>query len=88
MNIDISDILESINKESTKEVELTLDTFSSRLGDFPITQKAPVKLHIANIENAKIEIDGSVDLVVRTNFKKKQEPAPTSMNIDQSLIHL
>ena len=82
MNIDISDILESINKESTKEVELTLDTFSSRLGDFPITQKAPVKLHIANIENAKIEIDGSVDLVVGTTCARCLESAPTSMHID------
>ena len=50
--IDISTIVKSINKETTIETELTLTSFESRLGDYPILKKQPISLHISNVENA------------------------------------
>ncbi len=64
MKIDISMIAKSINKELTEEAELTLSSFGSKLGDFPIISKAPVVLHIRNEENAAVWINGTVALEV------------------------
>lgn len=38
--IDISTIVKSINKEATIETELTLTSFESRLGDYPILKSS------------------------------------------------
>ena len=51
MIINISDIIESVNKERTEEVFVEMKTFSSRLGNFPILSSKPIALHIANREN-------------------------------------
>ena len=48
--IDISTIVKSINKETTIETELTLTSFESRLGDYPILKKQPISLHISTFE--------------------------------------
>ena len=51
MKIDLSIITKSINKELTQEADISLTSFRSRLGDFPIVRKAPVTLQIRNEEN-------------------------------------
>ena len=82
MKIDVSDILQSINKEVTKEVTISLDVFSSKLGDFTISQKAPVSLHIMNQENKRLLIQGSTDMVFDTVCGRCLETVPTSLHID------
>ena len=82
MNIDISMIAKSINQEMTKTAEITLDMFSSRLGDFPISRKAPVKLHICNQENAAVLITGTVDIEVMIPCARCLEEVPTSIRFD------
>ena len=62
MKIDISQIVTSINKEADYDVELVMDMFQSKMGDFPITGKAPITFHIANVENKQLRISGIVDL--------------------------
>ena len=52
MIIDISDVISCENKEITKEVQIELKSFVSRLGEFPITKAAPIELKIANCEQA------------------------------------
>ncbi len=64
MTIDISDILSCENKEVTEEVQIGMKSFSSRLGDFPITRCAPIDIRIANRENKRLLIQGDVDLTV------------------------
>ena len=51
MIIDISKVINSINKEISEEVVIEMASFESRLGDFPILKKTPVTLTIANREN-------------------------------------
>ena len=82
MNIDISMIAKSINQEMTKTAEITLDMFSSRLGDFPISRKAPVELHICNQENAAVLITGTVDIEVMIPCARCLEEVPTRIHFD------
>ena len=82
MNIDISMIAKSINQEMTQTAEITLDMFSSRLGDFPISRKAPVELHICNQENAAVLITGTVDIEVMIPCARCLEEVPTSIRFD------
>ena len=56
MIIDISDILSCENKEETKQVQIELTSFISKLGEFPIISAAPIELRIANRENKRLLI--------------------------------
>ena len=46
MIIDISDILSCENKEETKQVQIELTSFISKLGEFPIISAAPIELRM------------------------------------------
>ena len=82
MIIDVSTIVKSINRETTEEVVIEMTTFSSRLGDFPILKKSPVKLRIANQENKKLFISGTVDMEVSIPCGRCLEEVPTSIHFD------
>ncbi len=82
MIINISDILQSANKERTEVATIEMDTFSSRLGDFPITQKAPISLRIANQENTQLFITGSVDLELMIPCGRCLKEVPTALHFE------
>jgi uncharacterized protein len=82
MIIDISTIVKSINRERTEEVVIEMTAFSSRLGDFPILKKSPVELRIANQENKKLLIQGTVDIEVAIPCGRCLEEVPTSVHFD------
>ena len=82
MIINISDILQSANKERTEEVTIGFDTFSSRLGDFPVTRKAPIQLRIANRENKKLVITGTCDIGVDIPCDRCLTKVPTDIHFD------
>lgn len=88
MLIDISEIVSCENKEITKEVSIELDTFVSRLGEFPITKKAPIDITIANRENKRLLIRGDVDLTVSIPCNRCLEDVPTDIHfsIDKELM--
>jgi uncharacterized protein len=80
--INISDILQSANKEKTIDAVIELDTFSSRLGDFPIIHKTPVSLRIENREDKQLLISGTVDLDVDIPCNRCLESVPTNIHFD------
>ena len=82
MIIDISKVVKSINKEVSEEVSIELDFFESRLGKFPILQKSPVVLTIANQENATVFIKGSVDVTLSIPCGRCLEEVPTQICFD------
>ena len=82
MIIDISKVVKSINKEVSEEVSIELTSFESRLGDFPILQKSPVVLSIANQENAAVFIRGSVDITLSIPCGRCLEEVPTQICFD------
>ena len=88
MIIDISTLVRSINKEETKDVILEMNTFASRLGDFPILKKSPVQLHLANQDNKKLLVKGSVEIEVGIPCGRCLEEVPTTIcfDIDKELL--
>ena len=88
MVIDISNVVTCENREVIKEVQIELDAFCSRLGDFPITKKAPVELKITNQENKKLFIRGTVDFTALIPCSRCLEEIPTNIHfdIDKELI--
>ena len=87
MLIDISEIVSCENKEITKEVQFELNSFLSKLGEFPITKKAPIDIRIANRENKRLLIQGEVDLTVSIPCSRCLEEVPTDIHfsIDKEL---
>ena len=81
MLIDISEIVSCENKEITKEVSIELNSFISKLGEFPITKKAPIDIRIANRENKRLLIQGDVDLTVSIPCSRCLEDVPTDIHI-------
>lgn len=82
MVINISDIIESVNKERTEEVSIEMEVFSSRLGNFPILSSKPIALHIANRENKELLISGTVDMQVAIPCGRCLEDVPTDLHFD------
>ena len=82
MIIDISKVVKSINKEVSEEVSIEMNSFESRLGEFPILQKSPVVLHIKNQENKTLFIAGSVDITVGIPCGRCLEEVPTQICFD------
>ena len=80
--IDISTIVKSINKEADEVVELSLSTFESKLGDYPVLEKSPITLHIANQENKRLLIQGTVDIVVSIPCGRCLEEVPTNVHLE------
>lgn len=87
MLIDISEIVSCENKEITKEVSIEINSFISKLGEFPITKKAPIDIRIANRENKRLLIQGDVDLTVSIPCSRCLEEVPTDIHftIDKEL---
>lgn len=87
MNIDLSMITKSINKEMVQVVELSLPSFHSRLGDFPITRREPLTLHICNQENASVRISGEAELEAAIPCSRclKEVRTPIRFTIDRTL---
>ena len=87
MKIDISNVVNSINKIISQEVDIELDTFKSRLGDFPILKKSPIELRLENQENAAVFISGDVELTLAIPCGRCLEEVPTDVHfsIDKKL---
>ena len=85
--IDISTIVKSINKETDEVVELSLSAFESRLGDYPILEKSPITLHIANQENKRLLIQGDVDVKLGIPCGRclEEVPTPIRFRVDKTL---
>ena len=82
MSLDISSIVTCENKSVTEEVQIELDTFKSRMGDFPITEKSPVELKITNQENKRLLIQGTVDFTALIPCGRCLEEVPTNIHFD------
>ena len=80
--IDISTIVKSINKEADEVVELSLSTFESKLGDYPVLEKSPITLHIANQENKRLLIHGVVDFTALIPCGRCLEEVPTNIHFE------
>lgn len=64
MIVELADVISCENKEVSKQVEIELMSFNSRLGEFPIVKKAPFVLKFTNEENKRLFIQGETEVTI------------------------
>ena len=64
MQIHLSDITDSEGKHIQLQLDLDLDKISFQMGEFPILDRSPVELRIANTGNKVLELTGKGSLTV------------------------
>ncbi|MBQ9142483.1 MAG: DUF177 domain-containing protein [Lachnospiraceae bacterium] len=82
MLVNLSDVFSSEGKMVTETVELEMDSFKSRLGEFFITEKSPVTLILTNIGVGKARIEGSVELAFDTSCDRCLAEVPTILTLE------
>ncbi|MCI8484567.1 MAG: DUF177 domain-containing protein [Lachnospiraceae bacterium] len=64
MRIELSEIISCENKEMSKQVEIELSSFDSKLGQFPIIEKAPFVMKFTNENNKRLLIQGETEVTI------------------------
>ncbi len=64
MKIDLSDIISSEDKEMSKQAEIELKAFHSKLGQFPIIKRTPFVLTFTNENNKRLLIRGETEVTI------------------------
>lgn len=64
MRVELADMISCENKEMSKQVEIELLSFHSRLGDFPFVKKTPFVMQFTNVENKQLLIQGETDVTI------------------------
>ena len=87
MQIHLSEIIDSEGKVIQITPELELDTISFQLGEYPILDKTPVKLTIANTGNKVLELtgNGSVTVGIPCDRCLEQVSVEISYSIERKL---
>lgn len=92
--IDISDILSCENKEETKQVQIELTSFISKLGNFLLSVQHRQNC-VSQTENKRLLIQGDVDLRVSIPCSRCLEEVPTDIHfsidkdikLEDSVVH-
>lgn len=64
MILDLLTFCTNGNREEDKEVYIVMDLVKSKMGVFPIVKKEPFQLHLSNVENKRLLIQGETDVTV------------------------
>lgn len=64
MILDLLTFCTNGNREEEKEVQIVMDSVKSKIGVFPIVKKEPFQLHLTNVENKRLLIQGETDVTV------------------------
>ncbi len=64
MRVELADIISCENKEMSKQVEIELLSFHSKLGQFPVVKKTPFVLQFTNEENRRLLIQGKTEVTI------------------------
>ena len=64
MRVELADIISCENKEISKQVEIELMSFDSKLGRFPIVKKTPFELKFVNENNKRLLIQGETEVTI------------------------
>lgn len=81
MLINLSDVLTSEGRVETATAPLEMTNFTSRLGDFRITEKSPVTFTFTNIGVDKAKVEGSVKLKFETRCDRCLTEVPTTLDL-------
>ena len=64
MRVELADIISCENEEMSKQVEIELLSFDSKLGQFPVVKKTPFVLQFTNEENRRLLIQGKTEVTI------------------------
>ncbi|MCI9199007.1 MAG: DUF177 domain-containing protein [Lachnospiraceae bacterium] len=81
MLINLTDVLTSEGKVKEIQVETELTQISSRMGDFPITEKTPVSLTLKNLGMNKASVEGRMDLTLGMKCDRCLKAVPEKISL-------
>ena len=84
MQINLTDVLSCEEKVVKRTVETELTSFDISLGSFPLTEKQPLELRIANMGDNKLEISGTASYETQIPCDRCLEEVKTSIELDFS----
>ena len=64
MLIDLSELLSHVDKTLDLSVDLEMEHFVTRLGDYPVKDKKPMIIHIKGLDEKKVEISAEIELTL------------------------
>lgn len=79
--MDLTEVILTEGKVIQREVELGIDVFSYKFGDFKISRKSPVSIRVENIGDRKLVLEGSADIEVLIPCARCLEPVATGLHI-------
>lgn len=87
MLIDLSEILSLEGKTQVVEAPVSMDSFQSKLGDFPVAEKEPLSLTITNAGKKvmKIEAKGRITVNIPCDKCLKDVPTEFDINFEQEI---
>ena len=87
MLIDLSEILSLEGKTQVIEAPVSMDSFQSKLGTFPIVEKKPVSIRITNSGKKvlKLEADGAVTVAIPCDKCLKDVPTTFTIHLEEEL---
>ena len=81
MILDISAICSNEDKEEIQEVHMGMDALESKMGTFPVVKKEPFELHLSNVENKRLLIQGEMDVTVAIPCDRCLTEVPTALHL-------
>lgn len=82
MLIDLSEILSLEGKTQVLEAPVSMDSFQSKLGSFPVVEKEPVSLTITNTGKKVLKIEAKGVITIAIPCDKCLKDVPTEFDID------
>ena len=82
MLIDLSEILSLEGKTQVVEAPVSMDSFQSKLGDFPVAEKEPLSLTITNTGKKVLKIEAKGRITVNIPCDKCLKDVPTEFDIN------
>lgn len=82
MLVNLSDVFSSEGMKKDLSVELEMEHFNSKMGEFLVKEKTPVRLSLINIGVGKVRIEGNVELVFETSCDRCLAEVPTILTLE------
>ena len=82
MLINLSDLYSHEGKEKTYTPEIEMDVFQAPDGDYEIVSKEPVRLHIRNLGDRKLFMEGEAHLVLSIPCDRCLEAVKVPFDLD------
>ena len=81
MQIELSEFLSVEDKEMNIRVELEMDSFCSKLGEYPLKEKKPFEVHLKNTGKKKFLLETSFSIILNIPCDRCLEPVDYPMKI-------